>query len=62
MDDKSVIQAAYEDELKNLFHQFFVSSVVRLEHVDSAERFTNGLDRLRAARDRALTIIQAQTK
>jgi hypothetical protein len=54
--DASTIDTAYQDELKQMFTVLFESSVSDgLD--DAAGRFSNGLTKLRAARDRAKQIV-----
>ena len=59
MSDAEIIQKAYELELIQMFNVYF-SSCVGYDPEQAAARFTNGLQRLRIARDAALKIVGAQ--
>ncbi len=61
MTDRDVVQAAYEDQLAQLFELFFANTVQadgRAAEVAQAERaFQAGVQQAREVRDRALMLL-----
>ena len=62
VNDKEVIQAAYEDSLKTLFNNFRGDYLLckgdPKKKSEAEERFTTGVNNAREARDRALVIVK----